>query len=278
MALTAWWRRREALPPRLLGGLALFSSLALGPFIHVGGVNTCLLGPWALLRYVPVIGLARAPTRFAIVSSLLLSVLFACGLAALRRTSPGRRRLLTIGVCAALAVELVAIPRPLYSAAVPGIYRVIAADPDRSVRVLELPVGMRDGTTGLGNFNTATQFYQGFHGKAVLGGYLSRVSPGRFERARRMPVMNVLLALSENAEPGADALAAAAEARTRFIQTAHVGYVVIDTQRVSPRLRRFALEFLELEPLGTSDGLELYRPRLASRQQIPAVALGVTGR
>ena len=51
----------------------VFGLLALGPFIHVAGVNTYVPGPWALLRYVPVFGLARSPTRFAIVAALGLT-------------------------------------------------------------------------------------------------------------------------------------------------------------------------------------------------------------
>ena len=59
--------------PRLWGGLALiFGALALGPFVHVAGINTHVPGPWAFLRYVPVIGLARTPSRFSIV--LMLAV------------------------------------------------------------------------------------------------------------------------------------------------------------------------------------------------------------
>ena len=45
-----------------------FALLSLGPFIHMAGVNMYLLAPWGLLRYVPVIGMARARGRFAIVA------------------------------------------------------------------------------------------------------------------------------------------------------------------------------------------------------------------
>ena len=40
-------------------------------------MNTHVPGPWAFLRYVPVIGLARTPSRFSIVFMLALAVLFA---------------------------------------------------------------------------------------------------------------------------------------------------------------------------------------------------------
>jgi hypothetical protein len=77
--LVAWrtgWR-----PQRFWAGTAVFfSALALGPFIHVAGINTYIPGPWAVLRYVPVIGLARTPARFSIVLVLGVAVLFASAL------------------------------------------------------------------------------------------------------------------------------------------------------------------------------------------------------
>ena len=47
--------------------------------------------------------------------------------------------------------ELTPLPRPLYSAAVPDVYRMVAARGDESGRLLELPTGIRDGTSSMGN-------------------------------------------------------------------------------------------------------------------------------
>ena len=69
-----------------------FAALSLGPFIHVAGVNTYVPGPWALLRYVPLFGIARTPTRFAVVAALGLAILLAGALAALGRRFPQQRR------------------------------------------------------------------------------------------------------------------------------------------------------------------------------------------
>ena len=71
-----------------------FALLALGPFIYVAGFNTHVPGPWALMRYVPVVGLARMPTRFAIVASIGVAVLMAGALASLGARWPERRRLI----------------------------------------------------------------------------------------------------------------------------------------------------------------------------------------
>ena len=95
-------------------------------------------GPWAFLRYVPIIGLARAPSRFTVLVVLGLSILFAFALTRLR---PFVRVLIMI----ALAIELMPAPCALYSAEVPEVYKLITATTDEAGRVLELPTGMRDG-------------------------------------------------------------------------------------------------------------------------------------
>ena len=76
-------------PSRWWTALAItFGALALGPFVHVAGANTYIPGPWALLRYVPVLGLARTPARFSVVMMLAVAVLFAAALAVVRPDLP----------------------------------------------------------------------------------------------------------------------------------------------------------------------------------------------
>ena len=99
------WRRR--LLPRLwVAFTGFFVLLSLGPFVHIGGVNTYVIGPWALLRYVPVVGMARSPSRFAIVAVLGMSLLFAFAVQELLRRR-ARLGLAAAGLlAAALSVEL----------------------------------------------------------------------------------------------------------------------------------------------------------------------------
>ena len=253
----AWHRGWH--PPRLWLSLVLaFTLLALGPFVHIGGVNTYVPGPWALLRYVPVIGLARNPSRFAVLIMLVLAVLFALGLTYLRNTHT-RRPWLSWAVGALVILELLPIPRPLYSARVPSIYDRVAADP-QDVRVLQLPFGVRDGVSSFGNYTARTQFFQTRHGKPLIGGVLSRISERRVKDIRKFPVLDALMQLSEGKllEPGAaERLAANAP---RFLARANVGYVVIDQTRASPALVEFAIHTLKLEELEFDGPFVLYRP------------------
>ena len=246
--------------PRIWAVLGVaFAALALGPFVHIAGVNTFVPGPWALLRYVPIVGLARTPARFSIVLMLILAVLFAAALAWIGQRWP-RRRALVLGVVGALVVvELLPVPRVLYSAEVPAIYHHVAEAPGNE-RVLELPFGIRDGTASHGNFTARSQFFQTMHQKPLAGGYLSRISQKRIADARRDPMVNALMTLSEGGilDPALDA--ELARLGPSLASRARIGFVVIDRNRASAALRDFAIRAFGLQQVETDGTFELYRP------------------
>jgi hypothetical protein len=257
LAWRAGWR-----PSRWWAGLTiLFGLLALGPFIHVAGVNTFVPGPWAFLRYVPILGLTRSPSRFGVVLVLGVAILFATALVALTRRYPARRRLIVSVIGALLFFELLPSPRPLYSAAIPRIYQHVKDAPS-DVRLMELPVGIRDGTSSVGDFTARSQFFQTFHEKALVGGYLSRVSRRRIEAMRSDQMLYALMMLSEGDDVPGNMLATLSEAGPSWVAASKIGFVVIDRARTTGQLRDFAIRALRLEHVATEDGLELYRPRI----------------
>jgi hypothetical protein len=237
-----------------------FALLALGPFIYVAGFNTHVPGPWALMRYIPVVGLARMPTRFAIVASIGVSVLMAGALASIGTRWPERRRLIGAVVAMLLVFELWPAPRTLYSAEISPIYDRIAADP-RPIRVLVLPFGVRDGTWETGNFRPRTLFNQTRHGKALIGGYLSRVSPRRVQQMRRdYPTLDALITLSEKAPIGPDIKARLDERGDRLVTQGNVGYVVIDSRFIPPERAQLVIDSLKLREVQRDQHLTLYVP------------------
>ena len=263
--LIAW--RRGWRPPRMWIALGVgFTLLALGPFIHIVGVNTHVPGPWALLRYVPVIGLARNPARFAVLITLALAVLFALAVTFLRHTQ-AHRPWLRWAIAAIVIAELLPLPRPLYSAGVPAVYDRIAADP-HDVAVLQLPFGVRDGVSSFGNYTARTQFFQTRHGKRLFGGVLSRVSEQRVKAIRSYAMLNALIRLSEGKPLDPDAADRVAADAPQFLERANVGYVVIDHSRASPALVDFAIRTLNLDELESDGPFVLYSPALQrSRRQ-----------
>jgi hypothetical protein len=263
LIMVAAWRVAGFRPPRFWLVITVgFAWLALGPFVNIAGVNTGIPTPWTLLRYAPVIGSARMPARFMVIVTMGFSVLLAYALASLTARFPARRIALLSLLGVALAAELTAAPRPLYSAAVPSVFKIVAADP-RPVTVLELPTGIRDGLSSIGNFSAQAQFNQTFHGKGLIGGYLSRVPPSVKSRYRKMPVTAALFDVSEGRKLLPDQLDRAIAGAGDFLRATNLGYVVMHRARVSDDLRDFATILLGLTKVAEADGVELYVPRPA---------------
>ncbi len=255
------WRLARFRAPGLWGSLAVLAgSLVIGPFVRVAGATTYVPTPWTFLRYVPLVGGARAPARFTVLLMLAAAVIFGLALKSLLTRYPSRRWPVLGAAGAVLLLELCPAPRVLFDAGIPSIYAAISAD-SRDVRVLELPFGVRDGLSSFGDFSAASQFYQTRHQKRLIGGYLSRVSPRRLELVLRRPVLAALIALSEGRDVPAGDLDIAKRSGRTFVQAANVGYVVVDRQRAGPRLIDFAVEAMDLEKIGKAGDRELYRPR-----------------
>jgi hypothetical protein len=260
LAVIAIGAARRTLPGLWVRFTSLAVLLSLGPFVHVAGLNTYLIGPWAILRYVPLIGMARSPSRFAIPAVMGLSLLFGFALAALTRRSMSRWRMMGALVVVLLAVELMPAPRVVYSAEVPAVYRLIAENGDDTGRVLELPTGMRDGTSSLGRFNPANQYFQTRHHRPMIGGYVSRISSWRKQENRRSPVLNAIFELSEGRPLSGDLRKRAREARTAFLRRTCVRFVVVNKPLASRDLREFAIETLDLTPMHEDEVFQLWTP------------------
>lgn len=253
LAWRAGWR-----PSRWWAGLiVMFGLLALGPFIHVAGVNTYIPGPWALLRYVPLVGLANTPARFSVVLTLAFAVAVADALRDLGRRNPERRLALLTGAGVLLAVELLPAPLTLYSAEIPPLYRHVAAAPS-DLTILEIPYGVRDGVSSVGNFTARSQFFQTAHGKTLMGGYLSRIPRRRVDELRMDPVRRALAILSENRRPRAADEAAMLEAAPEFVRTNHIGFVVIDHERANPTFQGLVIKAFRLRHIETNGSMSLF--------------------
>jgi hypothetical protein len=258
--MAAAWRLAGFRPNRLWAGITIgFALLAMGPFLRIAGVSTPIPMPWAFLRYVPLLGDARMPQRFAVVAVLGFAVLFAGALAALVRRYPARRLAILVMVGVGLGLELLPAPRALHAVNIPGVYRIIAADP-RPVRVLDLPFGIRDGLSSFGDYNPSSQVFQTVHEKSLIGGYLSRVPAPTRRFHLDMPLLGALAEFSEGRTPSAEHLDAARKTAPTFARDAALGYVVVDTSRATPALEAFAVEVLGLTRVSTSDQFVLYRP------------------
>jgi len=265
IAVAAW---RRLLPGCWVAFTVFFAALSLGPFVHIAGINTYVIGPWALLRYVPVIGMARSPSRFAVVTVLGLSLLFAFSVQELyrRRTAHGRLGWLWtaggVAVVILLAAELMPLPRPLFATNVPDVYRLVTANvPDEETgRLLELPTGVRDGTSSRGNFSVAAQFFQTAHRRPIIGGYLSRVSRWRKRENERAPMLRALHTLSEGRDLSPALADEARDSRGAFLQRSCVEFVIVNKETASVELEAFAVGALGLTLVHEDPDFMLYTP------------------
>jgi hypothetical protein len=240
----------------------IFACLSLGPFISVAGVNTYVPTPWAVLRYLPIVGAARMPTRMTVLVMLGLSMLFAMAVAHLRNRV-ARPRLLVACLAVLLIFELLPAPRQVYSAAVPQLHRIIHDDP-RPVRVLNLPFGLKDGLSERGSYSARYQYFQTVHEKRLIGGYLSRLPDDAIPRYRQHALIRVLLRLSEGRplDPGMEEEALAMA--PGFVNRLQLGYVVVDTGMVRPALAAFVKKAFPLTLVTVEGPFELYRTPFAS--------------
>jgi hypothetical protein len=239
----------------------VFGFLALGPFVSIAGRLTYVPTPWAVLRYLPIVGAARMPTRMTILVMLGVSMMLAMAVHEMRKRAQ-RPWLVTAAIGVLLAFELLPAPRTLHSAEVPAPYRVIAQDP-RPVRVLSLPFGLRDGVSSRGNYSSAYQFYQTFHEKRLVGGYISRLPANSLDRYRGNNTLRVLMRMSEGTPVEPDLYDRGLRNGPRTLKRLQIGYVVIDRSQTVPELGDFARRAFDLTLVMSDDSLDVYRTPLA---------------
>ena len=189
-----------------------------------------------------------------------LAVLMAYALRDLR-TRVRHPVILTCAIGTLLAFELLPAPRALHSAEVPAIFRIVAADP-RPIRVMTLPFGVRDGLSSFGETTAASQFYQTFHEKQLIGGYISRLPQREVTEYRRMRVTRALIDLSEGGSLSEERRANVVARARELLTTWNLGYVIVDTARASEDLVQFATDAFGLTAVAADGGYTLYRTSL----------------
>lgn len=177
------WRHASATPPGKdarapshrwfwLAVAVTFALLALGPHLLVAGNDTGFPMPYALLNKLPFIGAARVPLRFVLLVSLAMSVLGAYGVAWIMRAvrQPGARYGILAGIGLLFALEVVGVPRTLFTPTTHPFYATIAANGAEGAHdsVMELPQSERA---------APAMYDQSAHKRPIIGGYTARHYP-----------------------------------------------------------------------------------------------------
>jgi len=178
----------------------IFLVLSLGPILHVNGVTSFnLMGhifsiplPYKILMHIPIFSLARAPSRWDVLLALSLSLLsgfgfkYTCSIFKCRFLGKIDIIYVLLIIFSCLIIfEFLAIPYPMSNANVPAFFKEIAHD-NEEYAILEIPM----------MWNADSMYYQTYHGKKLVGGYVSRVPDEAVEFLRQTPFINQLFLMT----------------------------------------------------------------------------------
>jgi hypothetical protein len=217
----------------------VFLVLALGPYLYIdNSKDLSLLGleftlplPYQIYDQLPLFGDRRVPARMVVFGIMALSILASVGLTVLMDALRKRQHLLAPAL-AIVAIALVWLEywsppiglRPLLT---PAGLEMIRDDPG-DFAVVEAPLGRRNGWTYAGDptGGPLANYYQTIHGKASVGGYLSRTNDEEFDWFIHQPGLHYLACVAScGPQPTGEDLDAALVRRT--FEDNGIKYVIV---------------------------------------------------
>ncbi|HEU5089976.1 MAG TPA: hypothetical protein VFT99_21120, partial [Roseiflexaceae bacterium] len=157
--------------------------LALGPLLQIGGVNTGILLPYALLTHVPGVDIAHRPSHFVVLAVVALVPLAALGVAALQaRLRLALHQPLLVALALLALVELFPPTWTLAQSRPEPIYQALQG---AGGALIDLPPRLE---------SSAPLEAQLVHGLPIMGGFVSRTPAYPF--ADETPVVRDLWALA----------------------------------------------------------------------------------
>jgi hypothetical protein len=167
------------------------------PRLQIAGINIIYL-PTALLHFTPFFNNIRCPTRIQVLISLLIPL---CGTwfiySSEKKYIKKFRNLCCLALTMFCIFELTPYKQPLiYNKDIP----LIMSDVKKTNKqvLLTIPLGIRDGMKQEGSFELIDLYYQTFHSKSLISGYISRIPKETYEIVKSDSVISNLLTLSIN--------------------------------------------------------------------------------
>ena len=251
--LAASWRSWRDVPGvRVWAVVAVvFFVLSLGPFLRIGGFDTALPLPHALMRYVPGVGNARIPGRAVVMVNLAVAVLTALALS--RR--PSGARVGALALAALMVLEVLPAPARAEPVPEPDAIDTFLLSSSEIGAVVELPSGLRDGFGQLGALDHRALVRQLWHGRPLVGGFVARMPSGLQAAYEASPILMNLLDLSTPARTDARLMTDAA----RQARELGIAYLVLNRDTfMDERLPQATLESAGFRLLRQSGTRELY--------------------
>ncbi|HEX9722848.1 MAG TPA: hypothetical protein VGC53_01040 [Vicinamibacteria bacterium] len=171
-----------------IAAAGVFLLLSLGDTLKVGGWESGIPLPFALLRQIPLLDQMRAPSRFSILFVFCGAAVLAATWSSWMERIPRRawRVLLTAGAAGILVAEYLTIPVPVFGAAVAPVYHQIA-DENEDYTVVEIP--------GIEQVAGRIMYHQTVHGKRILIGTAARIPREKVDYYFGLPLIRPLVDL-----------------------------------------------------------------------------------
>ncbi|MGV3720846.1 MAG: hypothetical protein ACO1SX_08040 [Actinomycetota bacterium] len=271
-----WAVRERALKFTAIALAAGFALLSLGPTlrfvrapilnaIQIDGVNITPGMPFVLLHFVPVLRQLRIPTRFNILTMLMLAILVALAIAHLRQQPwfsrhGWFRRAAPMVLGLLVLLDFLVAPHYTALADVPPVYRRLQTLP-KDAAVLDIPFGCLDGTRHYGGIDPRSMYFQTVHERPILGGYISRMPDRAIDQYRAVPFLHeVATRIDPALQPQACSHGDTADADDE-LERLKVGVVVLDSKRFPQELHNLVRAHLTRGRWESEGGREIYYPK-----------------
>lgn len=243
---------------------SLFALLMLGSTLYIGGVNTNIPMPFALLRLIPFVNANRYPARFNVMLMLALVPLVAWGVSALWNARQKAYRFALAALLALLAFEQLVLPVPLTNIQVPPVFETIRAEPG-DFTVLELPLGWRGSIVMQGETDDVAQFFQTTDHKRRLGGITSRFPDFKLRYFAHAPVLRSLIALEAGLPVDEPRRTQDRAESANVLDFFDIRYVSVNRAQTAPGTLAFVREMFPLQEIYSDAERIVYRVTRAPR-------------
>jgi len=235
-----------------------FGLLMFGTTLYIGGENTNVPMPFALLRMIPFVNANRYPARFNVMLMLSLAPLVALGALWLLNLRAAWGKVAFAALTALLVFEQLVAPIPTTEIRVPDAFNIVREMPG-DFSVLEIPLGWRGSIVMQGKTDDVAQFYQTFDHKRRLGGITSRFPAFKLRYFAEMPVIGSLIALEEGRAVDDEQIARDRALAADVLRFFDIRFVSLNRGETSEAVKQYLRAVFELTEIARDDTRTLYR-------------------
>lgn len=166
----------------------IFFLFTLGPILHINGkLLDYIKLPYSIIMNLPILSIARVPSRWDVLVMISLAILAGYGLNYLFIKYGTIKRKLIIVFIGLILFEYLSIPYPMSTEKIPEFYHQLRYDTKDSA-IFEIP------NARSGNY----MYYQTLHEKKLVNGYVSRRPPEAINFIKSTPIINQLSSIPKD--------------------------------------------------------------------------------